>query len=40
MDPDPQGLTKVELFFDDNKFKLLGGFIGIVAFIVLLAIGL
>lgn len=40
VDPDPQGLTKVELFFDDNKFKLLGGFIGLVTFIALLAIGL
>ncbi|KJA19980.1 hypothetical protein HYPSUDRAFT_43886 [Hypholoma sublateritium FD-334 SS-4] len=40
VDPDPQGLTKVELFFDDNKFKLLGGFIGLVGFIALLAIGL
>lgn len=40
VDPDPQGLTKVEGFLGDNKFKLIGGLIGLVVFIGLLTAGL
>ncbi|KAF9478647.1 phospholipase B [Pholiota conissans] len=40
VDPDPQGLSKIELLFSDNKFKFIGGLIGLVAFIALLSIGL
>ncbi|KAJ7072397.1 phospholipase B [Mycena amicta] len=34
VDPTPQGLSKVEGFLGTNKFKLLGGLIGLVLFIV------
>ncbi|KAJ7462207.1 phospholipase B [Mycena galericulata] len=40
VDPTPQGLTKVEGFLGTNKFKLLGGVIGLVVFIALLCGGL
>ncbi|KAJ7783055.1 phospholipase B [Mycena metata] len=40
VDPTPQGLTKVEGFLGANKFKLLGGLIGLVVFIALLIGGL
>ncbi|KAJ7733742.1 phospholipase B [Mycena maculata] len=40
VDPTPQGLTKVEGFLGTNKFKLLGGVIGLVLFIALLCGGL
>ncbi|KAJ6609839.1 phospholipase B [Mycena sp. CBHHK59/15] len=40
VDPTPQGLTKVEGFLGTNKFKLVGGLIGLVAFIALLIGGL
>lgn len=40
VDPDPQGLSKLELFFGQNKFKFIGGLIGLVAFIVFLSIGM
>ncbi|KAJ7123198.1 phospholipase B [Mycena epipterygia] len=40
VDPTPQGLTKVEGFLGTNKFKLLGGVIGLVVFIALLSGGL
>ncbi|KAJ7680248.1 phospholipase B [Mycena polygramma] len=39
-DPTPQGLSKVEGFLGSNKFKLLGGLIGLVVFIALLSGGL
>lgn len=38
VDPDPQGLTKLSGFFAKNKFKLVGGLVGLVVFIGL-AIG-
>lgn len=39
-DPTPQGLTKVTGFLGSNKFKLLGGMIGLVVFIAALSGGL
>ncbi|KAJ7901752.1 phospholipase B [Mycena olivaceomarginata] len=39
-DPTPQGLTKVTGFLGSNKFKLLGGVIGLVVFIAALSGGL
>ncbi|KAF7361984.1 Lysophospholipase [Mycena venus] len=39
-DPTPQGLTKVTGFLGSNKFRLLGGLIGLVVFIGLLSGGL
>ncbi|KAJ7084311.1 phospholipase B [Mycena belliarum] len=39
-DPTPLGLSKVEGFLGENKFKLLGGLIGLVAFIAALTGGL
>ncbi|KAJ6586847.1 phospholipase B [Mycena vulgaris] len=39
-DPTPQGLSKVEGFLGTNKFKLLGGLIGLVVFIAALSGGL
>jgi len=35
-DPDPQGISKIQSFFANNKFKLIGGLIGLLAFIGLL----
>lgn len=37
VDPDPEGLVD---FLEDNKFKLVGGVVGLVVFIVLLVGGL
>ncbi|KAF4620337.1 hypothetical protein D9613_000636 [Agrocybe pediades] len=37
VDPDPQGISKLESFVGDNKLKLVGGLIGLVAFIALLS---
>ncbi|KAJ6593826.1 phospholipase B [Mycena capillaripes] len=39
-DPTPQGLTKVTGFLGSNKFKLLGGLIGLIVFIAVLSGGL
>ncbi|KAF9264260.1 phospholipase B [Marasmius fiardii PR-910] len=33
VDPDPQGLSQLSGFFAKNKFKLIGGLIGLIAFI-------
>lgn len=40
VDPDPEGISKLQLFFDDNKFKLIGGLIGLLAFIAVLSFAL
>ncbi|KAF8906593.1 phospholipase B [Gymnopilus junonius] len=37
VDPDPQGFAKVETFFSKNKFKLIGGFLGLLVFIGVLS---
>jgi lysophospholipase len=37
-DPDPQGLSKLSLFFDNNKFKFVGALIGLVVFIAALCV--
>ncbi|KAF7321318.1 Lysophospholipase [Mycena kentingensis (nom. inval.)] len=39
-DPTPQGFTKLIGFLGDNKFKLLGGFFGLVVFIAVFCGGL
>ncbi|KAJ6472715.1 phospholipase B [Mycena vitilis] len=39
-DPTPQGLTKIEVFLESNKFKLIGGLIGLIGFVALLSVGL
>jgi lysophospholipase len=33
VDPDPQGISKIQAFFANNKFKLIGGLIGLLGFI-------
>jgi len=40
VDPDPIGLAQLEDFFAYSKFKLIGGLIGLVAFIGILIYGL
>ncbi|KAJ7647403.1 phospholipase B [Roridomyces roridus] len=40
VDPTPEGLSKIEGFLGDNKFKLVGAVIGLIAFIALLCGGL
>ena len=39
-DPDPEGISKVLLFVSNNKFKLLGGLIGLVVFVVICVVAL
>ncbi|CAA7263207.1 unnamed protein product [Cyclocybe aegerita] len=39
VDPDPQGLSKIQVFFSVNKFKLLGGLIGLIVLILLITAG-
>ncbi|KAF8161040.1 phospholipase B [Crassisporium funariophilum] len=36
-DPDPQGISKLSLFFSKNKLKLVGGFIGLLLLIATLS---
>ncbi|KAF8894137.1 phospholipase B [Infundibulicybe gibba] len=40
VDPDPQGLTRLEGFLGQNKFKLIGGLAGFVAFLGIMIAGL
>ncbi|KAF8993709.1 phospholipase B [Cyathus striatus] len=40
VDPDPQGLSRLGDFFSNNKFKLIGGLIGLFALIAILVGGL
>lgn len=40
VDPDPQGLDRQLGFFADNKFKLLGGLIGLIILLGLMVGGL
>ncbi|KAF9502000.1 phospholipase B [Pleurotus eryngii] len=40
VDPDPQGLTKVNGFLSSNMYKLIGGLAGLVGFLFVLILGL
>ncbi|KAG7446364.1 phospholipase B [Guyanagaster necrorhizus] len=40
VDPDPQGLDKITTFLSQSKFKLIGGLVGLAAFMGLLVGGL
>ncbi|KAF6762965.1 phospholipase B [Ephemerocybe angulata] len=40
VDPDPQGATRLGGFLSKNKFALIGGAVGLIAFIVALTLGL
>lgn len=40
VDPDPQGLTQLTGFFSENKFKLIGGLIGLVVLMAVIIAGL
>ncbi|KDR75955.1 hypothetical protein GALMADRAFT_226618 [Galerina marginata CBS 339.88] len=40
VDPDPQGISQLELFFGENKFKLIGGLVGLVILVGVLSCGI
>ena len=40
VDPDPVGFSQLEDFFVSHKFQLVGGLVGLVAFVAALIFGL
>lgn len=40
VDPDPQGLARIDGFFERNKFSLIGGLVALVVLIGLMVAGL